>query len=386
MGGQAFANTPTASGKPVTVPRLSPDLYKTICAKYKAVLETLFERVIVPRDVPWKTSHGDIDFLVAGIRPPTTKDQVWEAIQTALGAELRLRSGGSTNYAIPHPGIPDAHVQIDVELCVGDGTPDSAELFEWTRFFKSDGDLLQIIGIIHRPHGLTCNDKGLHVSIPEIEPYNKKQALLFLTRDPIKALEFYDFVDNDKYWAGFKDEDELFDWASSGRFFSHEMFEARVEKAKDRTRRKKRDMYQRFVDEYMPAHFDKDADIGWTREEVLHDAITAFDKQDEYAKMMDEHHFKASEEALWKDIRTAIGVTSKSLPTILKGLRRWVTFEGGQPKITPEPNLETPLVWSKFITAENKDDVLAWVGNNWEAVKTLEKARANAAKTAAKEG
>jgi hypothetical protein len=102
--------------------------------------------------------------------------------------------------------------------------------------------------------------------------------------------------------------------------------------------------------------------------------------------MMEEHRHKNAEEELWKDVRTAIGVTSKSLSTILKGLRRWVAFEDGHPRTTSEPNLEKPLIWSKFVTAKNKDEVLQWVADNWEAVKTLEKARANAAKTAAKEG
>jgi hypothetical protein len=383
MGGRAFKNTPTASGKPVTIPRLSPELYEKLCTQYQAILETLFDRVVVPRDVPWKTSHGDIDFLVEGIRAPITTDQVWPAIQDALRAELILRNGGSTNYAIPHPELPDSHVQLDVELCVGEGTPGSAELFEWTRFLKGDGDLLQIIGIIHRSLGLTCNDRGLHVCVSEIEPYNKTQALIFLTRDPKEVMEFYGF-DLERYQAGFTSEDDLFAWVADGRFFSHEIFSNRVEKSKDRARRTKRPMYQRFVEGWIPTNPDKGADIGWTREGVLHDAIIAFDKQTQYDDMMKTHRLKSTEEELWKDIPAAVGVTSKSLPTILKGLRRWVTFEDGQPKISSDPNLDTPLIWSKFVTAENKDDVLDWVSKNWENVKTMEKARANAAKAAAK--
>jgi hypothetical protein len=383
MGGQAFKNTSTASGKPITVPRLSPELYKTLCAQYQATLETLFERVVVPLDVPWKTSHGDIDFLVGGIRLPTTKNEVWAATHDALKAELHLRNGGLTNYAIPHPEISDAHVQVDVELCVGDGTPDSASLFNWTLFINGYGDLLQIIGVTHRSLGLTCNDRGLHVRVPEIEPYNKTQALLFLTRDPKEAMEFYDF-DYKKYQAGFENANDLFMWVANGRFFSNDIFGNRVEKSNDRARQAKRPMYQRFVEDFMPAKPDVGADIGWTREGVLHDAITHFDKQKEYAAMMEEHHLKTAEENLWKDVRAAIGVTSKSLPTILKGFRRWVIFKDGQPRTMSEPNLETPLVWSKFVTAENKDDVLDWVSKNWEAVKTLEKARANTAKAVAK--
>jgi hypothetical protein len=81
---------------------------------------------------------------------------------------------------------------------------------------KGDSDLLQIVGVSHRPLGLTCNDRGLHVRIAEIEPYNKKKALLFLTRDPDKMIKFYG-MDVAKYWDGFTDEKDLFDWATSGR-------------------------------------------------------------------------------------------------------------------------------------------------------------------------
>jgi hypothetical protein len=56
----------------------------------------------------------------------------------------------------------------------------------------------------------------LHVRIAEIEPYNKKKALLFLTRDPDKMIKFYG-MDVAKYWDGFTDEKDLFDWATSGR-------------------------------------------------------------------------------------------------------------------------------------------------------------------------
>ncbi|KAF1830805.1 hypothetical protein BDW02DRAFT_572639 [Decorospora gaudefroyi] len=384
MGGLAFANVPTESGKPVTVPRLSPELYKRLCTQYQDLLETLFERVVIPRDAPAKVDYGDIDFLVEGIRPPNTRSDIWAFIQKALEADVHLRNGGSSSYAVPHPEIPGAHVQIDVEISVGDNTPESAELFEWTRFFKSDSDLLQIIGISHRSLGLICNDRGLHVRVEEIEPYNKKKALLLLTRDPEKVMQFYG-LDVAKYWTGFTDENDLFDWVSSGRFFSPDIFESRVEKSNDRSRQAKRPMYQRFVEAYMPAHPERGASNSWTRDQVLQEAIDVFDKQAEYDTMMEVHYLKSAEEELWKDIRAAVPVQSNSLALILKGLRRWVSFEDGQPLITPEPNLGEPLVWSKFISANNRNAVLQWVQANWEEVKALEKARASAAKEAAKQ-
>lgn len=219
--------------------------------------------------------------------------------------------------------------------------------------------------------------------VQEIDPYNKKKALLFLTRSPEEALEFYG-LDVTKYRAGFTDEEDLFDWACSGRFFAREIFQSRTEKHNDRARQTKRPMYRRFVEEYMPSHPDKGACKAWTRDEVLHEAIRVFGKQAGYDAMMEEHNLKTAEEELWKEIREAVPVQSNSLALILRGLRRWVAFENGHPFITTEPNLAEPLVWSKFVSPDTRDVVLAWVKDNYGQVKSLEKARASASKEAAK--
>jgi hypothetical protein len=383
MGGLAFANTSTESGRPILVPRLSPELYEKLSAQYQRVLETIFERVAIPREAPAKADYGDIDYLVDGLRSSCTRNDIWDLIRDTLKADAQILRGSSASYAVPHAEITGMYVQVDVELSVGHGTSESAELFEWTRFLKSNSDLLQIIGISHRPLGLTCNDQGLHARVPEIEPYNKKKALLFLTRDPEEVMTFYG-LDVAKYRAGFTDEKDLFDWACSGRFFTCETFQSRTEKHNDRARQMKRPMYRRFVEEYMPSRTDKGVDNGWTRQQVLHEAISTFEKRADYDAMMEEHQLKTAEEELWKEIRAVVPVQSNSLALILRGLRRWVAFEDGQPFITAEPNLGEPLVWSKFVSADTKDAALAWVEGNWERVKSLEKARANASKQAAK--
>ncbi|KAH7396239.1 hypothetical protein BKA66DRAFT_438194 [Pyrenochaeta sp. MPI-SDFR-AT-0127] len=383
MGGLAFANFATSNGKAPEIPRMRPELYTKISAECQSKLETLFKRVVIPREVPAKPDHGDIDFLVEGIHPSIASSEVWIAVKNVLDARMHLARGESHSYAILHPEIPDAYVQVDVELSPGADTPEGPGLFEWTRFMKGDSDLLQIIGVSHRPLGLTCNDRGFHLRVEEIEPYNKKEALLFLTRDPDRTMDFYG-LDVAKYWAGFTDENDLFDWASSGRFFSHDIFESRIEKSNDRSRQTKRPMYRRFVEEYMLAHSEKgDANV-WTRQQVLQEALNFFGKHAEYDVMMQQHGLKEAEEGLWRDIRAIIPVQGKSLGLTLKGLRRWVVLENGEPHITAEPNLEEYVWWTRSVSADNRSAVLDWVTCNWEEVKALEKARANAAKDAGK--
>lgn len=357
---------------------MPPDVYHRVSQDVAAKLSLIFRNVTIPRDAPGKADYGDIDFLVEGALAPWTP----VSLQEALGATHRVGHGGTTSYAVPYPDAPGQHVQVDVEISPGNGTPDSAELFQWTRFMKSDGDLLQIIGICHRALGLTCNDKGMHVRVQEVEPYNKKKSLVFLTRDPDEALAFYGF-DASKYWEGFKDQDDLFKWVSSGKLFNPEIFASREEKNNDRARQKKRPMYNKFVEGYMASH----PDVGnqskpWTRQEVLDKALKTFDKSAEYEKLMLEHNLLERDNAIWGRVKDLLPLEGESLGTALKGLRRWVDFNEGQPFITAEPLMTNGPVWAVAVTDE--ESVLSWVQDNWQEIKALEKARAAAAKAAGK--
>jgi hypothetical protein len=156
------------------------EVYNERLLHFKSILQSIFRNVAVPREAPGKLDHGDIDFLVEGALVPWTPT----SIQHAIGATHHISRGGSHSFAVPYVDSPDRYIQVDVELCPGNGTNDSKELFKWTMFMKSDSDLMQIVGICHRPLGITCNDRGLHIRVKEIEPYNGKKSLLFLTRDP----------------------------------------------------------------------------------------------------------------------------------------------------------------------------------------------------------
>lgn len=373
MGGKTFPD--------LNVPRMSPELYKQISTECQSKLETIFDRVVVPRDAPNKADYGDIDYLVDG--HTLSEDDIWNRVKNVLKADVYKLNGHSSSFALPHPDISGGHVQVDVELSPGDGTPVGPELFEWIRFMKADADLMQIISILHRALGLTCNDKGLHVRIEEIEPYNKKKALLFLTRDPDKAMKFFG-LDTSKYRAGFTNEIDLFDWVTNGRFFAFAIFECRSEKSSDRSRHAKRPMYARFVDEYMPANTDKNDSYIWTRQEVLEEALKTFDKRAEYDEMIADNHSRKGELALWSEIRTVLPIESKSSQDYaLKGLRRWTIFQDGRPNIATEINLDGTAIWTKLMAPGTRACLLAWVLEHWEEAKALEKARANASRTAA---
>lgn len=363
MGGKVFDHLG------LQVPRMAPEVYQRTIATIRPKLEQFFNRVAVPRDAPGKTDHGDIDFLVDGIRTPAHDGSLWQLVQGALGADHH-KSQGSHSYAIRHPDIDGANVQVDVELNPGD--------FDWTLFMKGDGDLLQILGIAHRPLGLTCTDQGLHVRIEEIETYDKKDARIFLTKEPARAMRFYG-LDVDRYKEGFSSETELFDWVAAGRFFSREVFERRVEKADDRTRQLKRPLYRHFVEDYMPAVTHSSNKV-WMRAEVLHEALAAFDVCAEYDEKMAKHNLTQAEKQLWGEVKKRINASEKSIKVVVRALRRWVGFERGEAVVLQQPLLpQQYLNWAMHVGQNNKQDVLDWVERNWHDVKSRDKAYQNAA-------
>jgi hypothetical protein len=390
MGGQAFAHI--VSNTPINVPRLSPDTYRQVADDLKLKLETLFYHVTIPRDAPGKPDYGDVDFLVEGIRDPENKSNIWVIVKSLLGAGLYV---SPHHFGIKHPSIPDAYVQVDVELSPGSDTKDGAELFEWTKFMKSDADLLQIVGVVHRSLGITCNDKGMHIRIEEVESYNRKKSMLFLTRDPDRAMDFYGY-DKDKYHRGFESEAELFDWATNGRYFYWRVYEERDENSNDRSRMNKRAMFRRFVHEYMPScgkgamalsqpeDSEPDAKAATpSRQEVLQEALRMFGKREAYNAIILEHKTKGVEEAIWLQINNSIPSENAARSSILKGLKRWVAFKDGRPYITEQPiATSTKLKWSDYVSNDTLPDVLAWIAENQEQVGKLEEDRANEARKA----
>lgn len=395
MGGQAFARI--ASSTPIVVPRMPREIYKQISDELKAKLNTLFYHVTIPRDAPGKDDFGDVDFLVEGTRDPQNRSNIWAVLKEVLGADLYV---APYHFGVKHPTIPDAYVQVDVEISPGNDTTDGAELFEWTKFMKSDSDLLQIIGVIHRSLGITCNDKGMHIRVQEVEPYNRKRSMLFLTRSPDQAMDFYGY-DKAKYYQGFNSEAELFDWATNGRYFYWKVYEDREENSNDRSRITKRSMFRHFVYEYMPScgkgttalshtesHTEEDKSGNTkavlSRQKVLRDALLMFDKHTEYNAIISEHRTQGVEEAIWLQINNSIHSDNAARSVILKGLKRWVAFRTGHPYIIDQPiSTSSKLRWSDHVVDDTLPEVLTWIAANQEQIGKLEADRGNEARKAA---
>ncbi|KAF2496559.1 hypothetical protein BU16DRAFT_483647 [Lophium mytilinum] len=364
MGGLAFATPGPDGSPPLTVPRMSPAVYQTLKSKITPILSQFFSKVATPPEAPGKTSHGDIDFLVEG---PLNSSFTPNDIAEALNATRHVRNGATRSYAVPHPEVPDAFVQVDTHVC-----PDGR--LAWECFHQAYADLWQIIGVAHRSLGLTATDKGLHVRIEEIEAKDWKASMLFLTDDPVRVLQFYG-LDVERYQKGFEEMDELYEWVVGGRFFSREVLEKREEKANDRRRLKERSMYRMFIREWMPAHPDAGIKDNWTRRDVLTEGLKEFGKQKEYDDILHEHQIQEDEAALWQRVAAAIPKDGNGLNRALKALKVWVRFEDGKPVVRTVPKLGVqgrPL-W--VLVVQDEENLLQWVEGHWEEVRALEKMR-----------
>ncbi|KAI4242921.1 MAG: hypothetical protein L6R40_003794 [Gallowayella cf. fulva] len=270
MGGKAFSHGP----EPLLTPRMPPAVYLPLLERYRVDLASFFERVASPIEAPEKTSFGDIDFLVS--QPKTAPFQI-ESVGGALNAKRILSFPPLYSLAVPYPDLEGSFVQLDVHVC-------KHQHFDWELFHRSHGDLWNLLGSSIRHFGLTANDTGLHLRIPEIEPKNRKRAMICLTADPNEVLDFLR-LDKTAYQQPFDTVEHMYEYACSSIFFWPEAYVKGDLKANDRKRMVQRDLYRRFVEEFVPnrqsAVPHRDDAARPLREEVFEEALERFGKGEE---------------------------------------------------------------------------------------------------------
>lgn len=314
MGGHAFDNDEPR----LLTPRMPSAVYVHIRDVLLEKLRTFYAQVECPIEEPAKADYGDVDILVAG----PLQDVQPDLIAAAIGAvRYKTQGGPTTHFAIPWPklqplsqkdddgcsiadnaskaGRPSdddnddddngdddddepRYIQLDLQLC-------NPESFAWEVFHQAHGDFWSIVGFMIWWLGLTVTNSGLYVRVKEIEGRNKKAARVLLTRSPAEALRFLG-LDEKMYWQRFETVDGLFAYAATCRFFEPKRFHptrTRTDmKANDRARARKRAVFRKWFDEYLPAHvvdYPPDA-VGVTlsREKVVDEAKTWFGVVAEY--------------------------------------------------------------------------------------------------------
>ncbi|MCJ1461176.1 hypothetical protein MMC28_011558 [Mycoblastus sanguinarius] len=280
MGGNAFANGPT----PLSTPRMPPELYYSLRDYYLDLLLTFYAQAATPIEAPSKTSFGDIDTVVS---QPKSRTISAESLAEGLAAKRTFTTPGSptTSFALPYPDLPDNYVQLDVHFC-----PPST--FKWEIFHQSHGDLWNLLGTTIRPFGLTANNIGLHLRIAEIEGLNRKRGLLLLTSEPDKVLDFLG-LGKGAYERPFESVETMYRYVCGCRFFRVETYMQSDLKANDRKRMAQRELYRRFVEEWLPKYREwirtqGGVNADFARGDVLEEVISRFGKRKEHEERLDE--------------------------------------------------------------------------------------------------
>jgi hypothetical protein len=333
MGGSAFSlRTPA-----LKTPRMPSEIYTHVLHRTLTLLQNHYKYCASPIEAPGKTTFGDVDILVASALSapynPFLKNNgmfmkpVAEKLKTLLGAEALITTAGNPtiNFAVPWPNdgdqsIPDKkYIQIDVHHLP------TEERFQWELFHSAHGDLWNILGATIRPFGLTANDVGLYLRIPEIEALDKKKSLVFLTSSPEKVLELLG-LDEERWWKPFESQEEMFQYATKNKMFwikeeeedlkegdvivdvnlGQEGGEAGKKKLKhnDRQRMAKRPIFRAWIEEFIPMirkeGGSKEPRV--TREQIRDEVFDKFGIREVYRTRLKEWQLVRHLEELKRDV------------------------------------------------------------------------------------
>ncbi|TAQ87032.1 hypothetical protein B7494_g4649 [Chlorociboria aeruginascens] len=375
MGGKAFSSR----SPPLNTPRMPLKIYNLILASTLAILHQHYCQVASAIEAPGKQTYGDVDVLVAAPLDKsldyasTPTNEVAATLAKALGAKEWIKEKGSPtiNLAIPWPPSysteaqkdeenEDKFVQVDIHVCA------SEAVFNWEIFHSAHGDLWNILGTMIRRFGLTPNDRGLYIRIPEIELNDRKKSMVFLTAEASKVLNFLG-LEEEKWWKQFRSQEEMFQYAAGCRmFWVREIAQDEAEgdvvavqegdiegqeggergkkklKHNDRQRMSKRPIFKDWIDDFIPklreAGTHDEAKV--TREQIRDEAFEKFGIKQEYDERLREWKLVKHKDEIWRDvIKQAVpledenyqlrSATIKMLKTIIMEGEIW---EGTSPK------------------------------------------------------
>ncbi|KAF2995741.1 hypothetical protein E8E14_001017 [Neopestalotiopsis sp. 37M] len=403
MGGQAFTKGPDG----LYTPRMPREVYEYVRDQCHALLRELFVAVATPIEGPGKADFGDIDIFVTSKKedyfgpsaasdlPGADEKLPFGTIEALLGAQRKFQERDNVAmFAIPWPKLPEGikdtvetasdkprFIQVDVHICP------TMENLEWFLFKHAHGDLWNLLGSIIRPVGLTVDEVGLYLRIPEIEKVDKKKAKVLLTTDPCLTLYFLRLrFDRDQWEKAFASKEMVFEYAATCRFFwvKPKLADADSDgnegaldvsgdfrkenlKSNDRKRMNQRPLYRQWIEEFLPKCRKEGRFMTrpMTRFDVTVDAFEEFGVRQTYLTQLHEFRKERQRLTLWKE------VIKPAIPHDLAQNFRSCAASALK-KIIMEDNTTFGLWPTKALKDDNglflEDKVRQFVEANWEEI------------------
>ncbi|KAF9773033.1 hypothetical protein IL306_009214 [Fusarium sp. DS 682] len=206
----------------------------------------------------------------------------------------------------PFRDPPHLYIQVDVRYCL------TVKQAKYLRFFQSHGDMWQILGSIIRPFGLTVDDKGLWIRVPEGELINRKKAKVHLTSKPDQILKFLE-LPVAEYWRPFSSNEAMFEYIAKCPMFSvprHCTFEEQIGlgTANDRRRMAQRPAYREWVQEFKPRCREKGLypETTLTRDDIKIKAFNMFKIETEFHSRVREFIYEQQRRDIRKYIKCQV--------------------------------------------------------------------------------
>ncbi|KAM0343424.1 hypothetical protein ACHAPU_008605 [Fusarium lateritium] len=210
------------------------------------------------------------------------------------------------------------HIQVDVTFCF------EVRQAKYMRFFQSHGDIWQMLGSTIRPFGLTVDNVGLWIRIPEIERINRNHAKIWLTSQPNIILKFLD-VAVPQYWRPFLSIQEMFHYVAKCPMFSvpaDENEERADMTSNDRSRMANRPVYRKWIEEFKPSCREQGVHTEslLTRESVKEKAFVEFKIESEYLERLRGFIHQEQKKTIRKAIKAAdpIGDGTQDHQTLIR--------------------------------------------------------------------
>ncbi|KAG9696196.1 hypothetical protein KCU95_g4455, partial [Aureobasidium melanogenum] len=375
MGGRAFPD--------LHVPRMNRQVYEKVKQTAMKILSKRFVNTTTIPEAPEKLDFGDVDFVIE-LSP--SMPLPFQQVALDLGAKTVKNNHPTYSFAVPlentDAGV-QAFAQVDIQVCPpGD--------LAWTIFLHGYGDLGSILGTFNHGNGFTSKNDGFFVRIKEQEAQNWSASQVFLSKDPDLVMDFLG-LDKHKFHRGFETERQLFGWAVRSKLFSRRLVEKKRDNSEMRSRMEKRPMFRRFMSQYLPSMPDVVAGPLETRDAHTDAALVFFDKADDFNNRRAKVLIENAEDHAWYIIKTTVltplaKLEVKRLNEVVRALKRFVGFKGGEPYICDEPEMDAECQARFAFYITQADELMPklrdWVLRNWEEVKRRERQRAKGSRRA----